>query len=154
MFYNPMFEIPSREAFLLALLRNIVVEINTTFPGYVALVESLAQDHLVLIADRLQLTGEKPFTSGVVPTVYGTQETFKLWCSKSKKYPELLLPERMVMLALEDCDGVVTDSGRVFIETFEGKSRDIWFDVPLDTLDFLAEHGRIEYSAEQHCYYL
>ena len=154
MFYSPMFEIPSREAFMLALLRNIVVEINTTFPEYVALVESLAEDHLVLIADRLQLTGDKPFTWGIAPTVYGTQEMFKLWCSKSTKYPELLPDERMVMLALEECNGIVTDTGRVFVETFEGKSRELWFDVSLITLNFLSEYGRITYSAEQHCYIL
>ena len=154
MFYIPMFEIPSREAFLLALLRNIVVEINTTYPEYVALVESLGEEHLVLIADRLQLTGEKPFTWGVFLTIHGQQETFKLWCGQSKKYPELLADERMVMLALEECDGIVADNGRVFIETFEGRSRDIWFDVPLVTLNFLAEYGRIEYSAKQHCYIL
>src|SRR5258708_39676898 len=100
MFYIPVFEIPSREAFLLALLRNIVIEINTTFPDYVTLVESLAEDHLVFIADRLQLTGEKPFTWAACLTVHGTQEAFKLWSSKSKKYPELPLPERMGMLAL------------------------------------------------------
>lgn len=149
MLYVPMFEIPSREAFILALLRNIVIEINTTFPEYVTLVESLAEDHLVLIANRLQLTGEKPFTWAVVLTVHGTQEAFKLWASKSKKYPELTLDERMAMLALEECNGIITANSEIFIDTFEGKNREIWLDVSSTTLVSLTERGLIMYLPDQ-----
>ncbi len=150
MLYSPMFEIPSREAFLLALLRNIVIEINTTFPGFVTLVESLAEDHLVFIANRLQLTGDKPFTWAAVLTVHGTQEAFKLWSSKSKKYLELPLPERMVMLALEECAGIVIDSGTIFIDTFDGQSHEFWVEVPPSTLDSLAKRGLIVPSSDGH----
>ena len=144
MLYIPMFEIPSRESFILALLRNIVIEVNTTFPEYVALVEALADDHLVLIANRLQITGEKPFSWGIVLTVYGVKEAFKLWSSKSKKYPELTLEQRMTMLALEECNGIIAANGTVYIDTFEGQSRDIWFDVSGSTFLYLAEQELIE----------
>jgi hypothetical protein len=127
-----------------------VIEINTTFPDYVTLVESLAEDHLVFIADRLQLTGEKPFTWAACLTVYGTQEAFQLWTSKSRKYPELTLPERMVMLALEECAGTVTHSGTIFIDTFDGQCREFWVDVPPSTLTSLAERGLIMPSSDGH----
>ncbi|HLY25950.1 MAG TPA: hypothetical protein VKQ72_06400, partial [Aggregatilineales bacterium] len=82
MLYKPLFEvfeIPNRETFILALLRNIVVEINTSYPEYVELVEALAAEHIVLIADRLQVIGERPFGWGVALTVYGQQQAFRLW---------------------------------------------------------------------------
>jgi hypothetical protein len=75
--------------------------------------------------------------------VYGQQETFKLWSAQSKKYPELTLEQRMTMLALDECSGIVTTNGTVYIDTFEGKSREMWFDVQASTLHSLAEMGLI-----------
>src|SRR5260221_6664405 len=107
MLYKPLFEvfeIPNREMFILALLRNIVVEINTSYPEYVEMIEALAHEHIVLIADRLQLIGERPFCWGIVLTVYGVRQAFELWCSKSRRFQDLPLDERMTLLALAACD--------------------------------------------------
>ena len=151
MLYKPLFEvfeIPNRETFILALLRNIVVEINTSYPEYVELVEALADEHIVLIADRLQLLGERPFGWGVALTVYGQQQAFRLWADKSGRYPGLTADERMTMLALETCNAFVAADGRVYIDTFEDRYRDIWLDVSPDALDSLAEKGLIQLESD------
>lgn len=152
MFYNPLFEvaeIPNRETFILAILRNIIVEINTSYPEYVEMIEALAEEHIVLIADRLQVIGERPFCWGVVLTVYGTCQAFQLWCSQSKRYAELTAEERAVMLALTECDGIATMRGSVYLDSFEGRRREIEFDVSPTTLQSLAEKRLICLTADR-----
>ena len=152
MLYCPLFEIPTKNALLLALLRHRIIEMNCTYPEYVELVENLGQAGLILILNRLQLTGEKPFTWAIVLSVKGQEAAFKLWCCLAPHYQNLPPLERMTRMALTACDGFITDDGRVWLQRFEGRDMELSFTTSPAILDKLVQQRLIAYQPDQVCW--